>query len=105
MQRSYMGAFTLVHCSIINGFAVPIKDEHKAMLIKALIPLHKAKNVVPYHPHLSYCMALYASKDHELTRDIIIGLLKFWPFGNSQKQIMFLNELEDLFEYVQVCPH
>lgn len=87
--------------SIINGFAVPIKDEHRTMLIKALIPLHKAKMVMGYHPQLSYCMALYVAKDHVLTRDVIPGLVKLWPFGNSQKQILFLNELEDLFEYVQ----
>ena len=35
---------------------------------------------------------------------VIPGLLKYWPFGNSQKQIMFINELEDIFEYVQVRP-
>ena len=87
--------------SIINGFAVPIKDEHKIMLIKALIPLHKAKNIAEYHPQLSYCMALYVAKDHTLTRDIIPGLLKYWPFSSSTKQIMFLNELDDIFEYVQ----
>lgn len=86
--------------SIINGFAVPIKDEHRIMLVRAMLPLHRAKNIAAYHPQLSYCMALYASKDHSLTRDIIPGLLKCWPFGNSTKQIMFLNELEDLFEYV-----
>jgi serine/threonine-protein phosphatase 2A regulatory subunit B' len=88
--------------SIINGFAVPIKDEHKIMLVKALIPLHKAKTIAAYHPQLSYCMALYVAKDHTLTREIIPGLLRYWPFGSSTKQIMFLNELEDIFEYVQV---
>jgi hypothetical protein len=88
--------------SIINGFAVPIKDEHKIMLIKALVPLHKAKTIAAYHPQLSYCMALYVAKDHTLTRDVIPGLLRYWPFGSSTKQIMFLNELEDIFEYVQV---
>ena len=31
---------------------------------------------------------------------VVPGLLKYWPFGNSQKQIMFINELEDIFEYV-----
>ena len=30
--------------SIINGFALPLKEEHKDFLIKALIPLHKAQN-------------------------------------------------------------
>lgn len=88
--------------SIINGFAVPIKDEHKIMLVKALVPLHKAKTIAAYHPQLSYCMALYVAKDHTLTRDIIPGLLRHWPFGTSAKQIMFINELEDIFEYVQV---
>ncbi|KAA0167672.1 hypothetical protein FNF28_02740 [Cafeteria roenbergensis] len=87
--------------SIINGFAVPIKDEHKVMLARALVPLHKPASVMTYHPQLSYCMALYVAKDHTLTREIIPGLLRYWPFGNSQKQIMFLNELEDVFEYVR----
>ena len=72
------------------------------MLVKALLPLHSTRTVNAFHPQLSYCMALYVAKDHTLTRDIMPGLLKFWPFGNSQKQIMFLNELEDIFEYVQV---
>lgn len=87
--------------SIINGFAVPIKDEHKVMLTRALLPLHKPPTVMIYHAQLSYCMALYVAKDHTLTRLIIPGLLKFWPFGASNKQIMFLNELDDVFEYVQ----
>lgn len=85
--------------SIINGFAVPIKDEHKVMLCKALIPLHKCRGIAAYHPQLSYCMALYAAKDHTLTRDIIPGMLKYWPISSSPKSIMFLNELEDIFEY------
>jgi len=46
-------------------------------------------------------MALYVAKDHALTRQIVPGLLRYWPFGSSNKQIMFLNELDDVFEYVQ----
>jgi serine/threonine-protein phosphatase 2A regulatory subunit B' len=88
-----------VVCSIINGFCVPIKDEHKVMLVRALIPLHKVRcalgcvdrgvhfdflttavfsltpqsaNVGSYHPQLSYCMVLYASKDHTLTREVCL---------------------------------
>lgn len=87
--------------SIINGFAVPIKMEHKTMLSRALLPLHKSSIVMQYHPQLSYCMALYVAKDHTLTRQIVPGLLKYWPYRNYSKQIIFLNELEDVFEYVQ----
>ena len=72
------------------------------MLVKALLPLHSARSIIAFHPQLSYCMALFVAKDHALTRQVVPGLLRFWPFGNSQKQIMFLNELEDIFEYVQV---
>ena len=88
--------------SIINGFAVPIKGEHRAMLVRALLPLHKARAVAAYHAPLSYCMVLFASKDHALTRDIVPALLRFWPFASAQKQLLFLNELEDVVEYVQV---
>jgi serine/threonine-protein phosphatase 2A regulatory subunit B' len=99
-QHNGIAEMLEILASIINGFAVPIKDEHRMMLIKALLPLHKTKAITAFHPQLSYCMALYVAKDHCLTRDIIPGLLKFWPFGSSSKQILFLNELEDIFEYV-----
>ncbi len=34
--------------SIINGFALPLKDEHKFFLLKALLPLHKARTHLLY---------------------------------------------------------
>ena len=41
--------------SIINGFALPLKEEHKTFLVKALIPLHKPKNINAFQQQLSYC--------------------------------------------------
>jgi hypothetical protein len=41
------------------------------MLMRALLPLHKAANIAPFHPQLSYCIALYVAKDHTLTRDVV----------------------------------
>ena len=35
--------------SIINGFALPLKTEHKQFLMKVLIPLHKARSLSLYH--------------------------------------------------------
>ena len=35
--------------SIINGFALPLKEEHKTFLTRALLPLHKVKHVGLYH--------------------------------------------------------
>lgn len=36
-------------CSIINGFALPLKAEHKQFLMKVLIPLHTAKGLALFH--------------------------------------------------------
>jgi len=87
--------------SIINGFALPLKDEHKDFLIKALIPLHKVKSLASYHQQLSYCMAQYVEKDPRLSYDIITSMLKFWPVSITSKQVLFLNELEETLELTQ----
>ena len=49
--------------SIINGFALPLKEEHKLFLIRALIPLYKTKCVSMYHQQLSYCVTQFVEKD------------------------------------------
>lgn len=87
--------------SIINGFATPIKEEHKKMLTRALIPLHKMRGIASYHPQLIYCMTLYASKEPALLRPVFQGLLRFWPYGNSPKEMLLLNEVEELFDYME----
>ncbi|KAK8803258.1 hypothetical protein WA158_000952 [Blastocystis sp. Blastoise] len=87
--------------SIINGFTVPIRPEHKFSLEKALIPLHKMKQLETYHVQLIYCMTLYTAKETQLSTPIIKGLLRYWPYGNSNKEMLFLNELEELCELIR----
>lgn len=87
--------------SIINGFALPLKEEHKDFLIKALIPLHKVKSLASFHQQLSYCMAQYVEKDPRLAYDIITSMLRFWPVSLTSKQVLFLNELEETLELTQ----
>lgn len=87
--------------SIINGFALPLKEEHKVFLIKVLMPLHKVKSLSLYHPQLAYCIVQFLEKDPVLTEDVIMGLLRYWPKINSPKEVMFLNEIEDIFEVME----
>eukprot|EP00775_Hariotina_reticulata_P003041 gene3041-3322_t len=61
--------------SIINGFALPLKEEHKQFLTRALMPLHKPKCVAMYHQQLAYCV--------------------------TQKEVLFLGELEEILELTQ----
>lgn len=87
--------------SIINGFALPLKDEHKEFLEKSLIPLHKVKTLTAFHQQLSYCMTQYVEKDPRLAEPIILGLLRFWPATCSPKEVLFINELEEILELTQ----
>ncbi|KAK3171386.1 Serine/threonine-protein phosphatase 2A 56 kDa regulatory subunit delta isoform [Lepraria neglecta] len=84
--------------SIINGFALPLKEEHKLFLTRVLIPLHKVKSLSMYHPQLAYCIVQFLEKDAALTEEVVLGLLRYWPKVNSTKEVMFLNEVEDIFE-------
>jgi serine/threonine-protein phosphatase 2A regulatory subunit B' len=84
--------------SIINGFAMPLKAEHLQFLVRALVPLHKPKCVSMYHQQLSYCITQYVEKDPETAVPIIQGILRFWPWSCSSKQVIFLNELEEILE-------
>uniref|UniRef100_A0A8C2WER3 Serine/threonine protein phosphatase 2A regulatory subunit n=1 Tax=Cyclopterus lumpus TaxID=8103 RepID=A0A8C2WER3_CYCLU len=87
--------------SIINGFALPLKEEHKMFLIRVLLPLHKVKSLSVYHPQLAYCAVQFLEKDSSLTEPVIMGLLKFWPKTHSPKEVMFLNELEEILDVIE----
>jgi serine/threonine-protein phosphatase 2A regulatory subunit B' len=77
-----------------------LKEEHKIFLIRVLIPLHKARSLSLYHPQLAYCILQFLEKDSNLTEEVIMGLLRYWPKINSPKELMFLNEIEDIFEII-----
>uniref|UniRef100_A0A499FTP1 Uncharacterized protein n=1 Tax=Anopheles arabiensis TaxID=7173 RepID=A0A499FTP1_ANOAR len=87
--------------SIINGFALPLKEEHKQFLLKVLLPLHKVKSLSVYHPQLAYCVVQFLEKDASLTQPVIKCLLKFWPKTHSPKEVMFLNELEEILDVIE----
>merc|ERR1711988_932416 len=86
--------------SIINGFALPLKAEHKQFLCKVLIPLHKVRCLSLYHAQLAYCVVQFLEKDATLTEQVIKGLLKFWPKTSSQKEVMFLGEIEEILDVI-----
>uniref|UniRef100_A0A8C6WEU3 Serine/threonine protein phosphatase 2A regulatory subunit n=1 Tax=Neogobius melanostomus TaxID=47308 RepID=A0A8C6WEU3_9GOBI len=75
--------------SIINGFALPLKAEHKQFLVKVLIPLHTVRSLSLFHAQA------------KLTETVIRGLLKFWPKTCSQKEVMFLGELEEILDVIE----
>lgn len=91
----------LLPISIINGFALPLKAEHKQFLVKVLLPLHKVKVLSLYHAQLAYCVVQFLEKDASLTEPVVRGLLKFWPKTCSQKEVMFLGEIEEILDVIE----
>ncbi|CAK9304468.1 unnamed protein product [Gordionus sp. m RMFG-2023] len=87
--------------SIINGFAQPLKTEHKQFLSKILIPLHKTRPLAMFHPQVAYCVVQFLEKDPTLTETVVKGLLKYWPKTSSQKEVMFLGELEEILGVIE----
>jgi len=84
--------------SIINGFALPLKAEHKQFLKSVLIPLHKVRTLSQFSQQLAYCVTQYIDKDPSLASFVIRGLLKYWPAQSAVKEQLFLNELEEVLE-------
>ncbi|KAJ2005777.1 serine/threonine-protein phosphatase 2A 56 kDa regulatory subunit delta isoform [Coemansia thaxteri] len=87
--------------SIINGFTVPLKDEHISFLHRVLLPLHKARPMTLYYAQLAYCTVQFLEKDPALAEDIIKALLRYWPKVNSPKEVMFVNELEGIMDAIE----
>lgn len=100
-RHSGIGELLEILGSIINGFALPMKEEHKLFLVRALIPLHKPKPIASYHQQLSYCIVQFVEKDYKLADTVIRGMLKYWPVTNCQKEVLFLGELEEVLEATQ----
>ncbi|KAL7061332.1 hypothetical protein AAHC03_09799 [Spirometra sp. Aus1] len=99
-QFNGVGELLEILGSIINGFALPLKSEHTRFLIKVLIPLHKARSLGMFHAQLAYCVVQFLEKDYSLTEEVVKGLLKFWPKTYSQKEVMFLGEIEEILDII-----
>ena len=42
-------------------------------------------------------------KDPKLAEPVLKSLLKYWPVTNSQKEVLFIGELEEILEMTQVA--
>lgn len=89
--------------SIISGFAMPLRDEHVIFFKVVMIPLHKVQTSHLFHEQLLRCSMLFLGKDHSLAIHLVEGLLRYWPFGNSPKEAIFLTELQEVLEVCELA--
>jgi len=86
--------------SIINGFAVPLKQEHIQFLRRTLLPLHKTKSLATFYAQLVYCIVQFIEKEPSLTEEVVFSLLRMWPHQCSSKQVMLLGEFEEICDVI-----
>lgn len=84
--------------SIISGFGTPLKDEHKDFALRVLVPLHKVKGLSSFNTQLEACMKNFIEKDKHIGIKLIQGLLKYWPITCPAKQVVFINEIDEIIE-------
>jgi len=96
--HSFAGVAELLEIlgSIINGFAIPLKAEHKKFLKEVLVPLHKYDKLHEFHQHLTYCITQFLEKDPTLCGFVLRGLIRYWPVISSHKEVLFLSEVEEI---------
>lgn len=87
--------------SIINGFSIPLKEEHKSLLRRALLPLHTVRTMPEFHNQLSFCVVQFVKKDPSLACEVVKEMVRHWPVTHTRKEVMFLNELEEVIECAQ----
>ncbi|KVH99009.1 Armadillo-type fold [Cynara cardunculus var. scolymus] len=97
-RQNGIGEILEIWGSIINGFTVPLKEEHKLFLSRVLIPLHKPKNMQVYHRQLAYCVSQFVQKEAEIGGVVIGKILKYWPVTNCGKEVLLIGELEEIVE-------
>ena len=64
--------------SIINGFALPLKEEPGTSLPRLCSLCTKRKSLA-FHQRLSACMAQSVEKDSRPAYNIISSMLRYWP--------------------------
>eukprot|EP00828_Plagiopyla_frontata_P042365 TRINITY_DN629_c0_g1_i3.p1 TRINITY_DN629_c0_g1~~TRINITY_DN629_c0_g1_i3.p1 ORF type:complete len:451 (-),score=55.53 TRINITY_DN629_c0_g1_i3:92-1444(-) len=89
--------------AIISGFAVPLREEHVIFFKNIIAPLHKVQTCHLFHEQLLRCSMLFLSKDPTLAFYLVDSLLRYWPIGNSVKEVMFLTELVEVLEVCEIA--
>uniref|UniRef100_A0A1A9WPJ0 Serine/threonine protein phosphatase 2A regulatory subunit n=1 Tax=Glossina brevipalpis TaxID=37001 RepID=A0A1A9WPJ0_9MUSC len=87
---------------VIMEFGTILNYEYFELLMRVLLPLHIGRFLSIYYINLSSCVILYIKKYSVLAENVIKQLLLFWPRNSSEKQIIFLEEIDTILEIIQL---
>ena len=94
-----------INAAIIAGFAVPLRQEHVLFFNTIIVLLLKVQSYDSFFNEHLRCAMLFVSKQASLGPVFLEGLLKYWPFGNLNKELCFLNTLFELQDHLNFEEH
>jgi hypothetical protein len=107
VERGFCGVFETLEIlgSIVEGFAVPLKEPHVHYLERVLLPLAKTPAFVVFHSPLLYCLLQFTlkvalcflchqklfyvcvPKDPRLASKVAKYMFAHWPVQTARKQV------------------
>ncbi|XP_034021572.1 serine/threonine-protein phosphatase 2A 56 kDa regulatory subunit gamma isoform-like [Thalassophryne amazonica] len=85
---------------IIKDVAPPLIEEDLVFFWRVFVPLHKPNTLHLYHEQLVRCIVQFLVKEATLTGPLVLYLLKHWPKTCTCKELLFINELEEILQYI-----
>mmetsp|Transcript_18948 Transcript_18948/g.44111 ORF Transcript_18948/g.44111 Transcript_18948/m.44111 type:complete len:1051 (+) Transcript_18948:81-3233(+) len=101
-RESHRGVKELLELAsdLTKGFSSSVLDIKvpKDFLTRILLPMHKLYALNEFHSCLVTCIKKYVELDARLTYVIITKLLKVWPVAAASKQVLYLDEIEEMLK-------
>ena len=88
---------------IIKGFTVPLAEEHIVFFKQCLLPLHYSPHLHFYFAQLTQAVCAVLDKNPNLVPNAFNAIFDHWPLTAPTKQILLLQELEVLVNWVLPC--
>lgn len=82
---------SLLISSIINGFALPLKAEHKQFLVKVLIPLHTVRSLSLFHAQVEVTKVFSAQLEFYNFFSYFGNLIAWYIKGGGKSFVMWEN--------------
>lgn len=87
---------------IIAGFHTPLSESNTQFFIDILLPLHRCSYFHLFHNALVNAIVTYINKDSRLVICVIKTIQKYWPHTAPTKQLIFLNELDSMMQFLSI---
>lgn len=69
---------------------------------RVVTPLHRLNSYITFAPQLVYLCSQVVSRQPSLLPPLLRSLLHCWPRSNSEKEVLFLEEVEELLGVVEL---